>query len=439
MKIDSQLRPPVLVVTLAGRLDAFTTKSLEEYLAEQLLDPAIRHLVLDLAGLEYLSSAGIRVLVTNLRHLRHAGGDLLLAGLTGYPQKVLEMSGFASALPHYSSLALALAAAGAADATEADWAKSTLYTGKAGAYQIAPWSHGRCHVHTLGDIKDVLNCRITPELMRSKRFSHTEFSLGLGALGDKLDDYLPILGEMMTIGGTMVWLPTDGHDTADYLIPHKDTGEVTIRTAFNVSLSGNFNDLALFQSPLPEGASIGEIYQDLFNLAPTRRTPFKGGLFLALRAEVHTAYGAGVLRSPILTNQPANGKPLIDPDNFDTWFEVDHVPRHRDVTGLFTGIGLDLRSDFAKFYNPEMLDASFYVNPGNRGPANDLMLHNHGVFFSPLPFHPQPRSLDDEIQSVVENGDFRDMRHIFDNTRITRALIGVAYVDDFCTDPSGSA
>jgi hypothetical protein len=274
--------------------------------------------------------------------------------------------------------------------------------------------------------------------MRSKRFSATEYSLGLGALGDKLADYLPILGEMMTIGGTMVWLPTDGHDTADYLIPQKDTGAVTIRTAFNVSLAGHFNDLALFQSPLPEGASIGEIYRDLFALAPTRRKPFKGGLFVAMRAEVHTAYGAGVLRSPILSNQPANGKTLTDPENFDTWFEVDHVPRHRDVTGLFTGIALDLHSDFAKFYNPANLDASFYVNPGNRGSSTDLLLHNHGVFFSPRPFHPQPRSLEDEIQAVVENGDFRDMRHIFDNTRITRALIGIAYVDEFARDPAGT-
>ena len=440
MKIEAQLRPPVLVLALSGRLDAFTSRALEERLAVALQDPAVRHLILDLAELDYLSSAGIRVLVTTLRQMRNGGGDLFLVGTQGYSQKVLEMSGFAKTLPHYPTLALALSATGNADAAEIHWDQSLPFAGKAGSYQVAPWSRDRCQVLVLGDIKDVLHCRITPELMRSKHFSSTEYSIGLGALGDKLEDYLPILGEMITIGGTMVWLPTDGHDTADYLIPQKDTGEVTIRTGFNVSLSGHFNDLALFQSPLPEGSAIGDIYRDLFALAPSRRTPFKGGLCLAMRAEVHAAYGAGVLRSPILPNQPANHKSLTDPENFDTWFEIDHAPRHHQVTGLFSGIGLDLHSDYAKHYDQAMLDAAFYVNPGNRAAANpDQILHNHGVFFSPRPFHPQPRSLEEEIQAVVENGDFLDMRHVFDNTRITRALIGIAYIDQFARDPAGVA
>jgi anti-anti-sigma factor len=439
MKIEAQFRPPVLVLTVIGRLDAFTSHALEERIALALKDATIRHLILDLSALEYLSSAGIRIFITTLRQMHNGGGDLFLVGVQGYPQKVLEMSGFAKTLPHYATLGLALAATGANDAAEAHWDEAKPFAGKTGAFQVVPWSRDRGQVLVLGSVNDVLNCRVTPELMRSKRFSSTEYSLGLGGLGDKLEDYFPIMGEMMTIGGTMVWLPTDGHDTADYLIPQKDTGEVTIRTAFNVSLSGRFNDLLHFESALSEGSALGDIYRDLFALASTRCSPFKGGLFVAMRAEVHAAYGAGVLRSPILPNQPANGKPLTDPENFETWFEVDHVPRHRNVTGLLTGIALNLRSEFAKYYDPTMCDAAFYVNPGNRTASADLILHNHGVFFAPQPFHPQPPSLEDEIQSVVENGDFRDMRHIFDNTRVTRAIIGVAYIDQFATDTAVSA
>jgi hypothetical protein len=162
-------------------------------------------------------------------------------------------------------------------------------------------------------------------------------------------------------------------------------------------------------------------------------------VFLALRAEVEAAYGAGILRSPILRNQPNNGKSLIDPENFDAWFEVDHTPRHRHVTGLFTGIGLDLHSNFEQAYDAAVLDDAFYVNPGNTTAAPNQILHNHGVFFDPRPFHDQPHSLAEEIQAVVENGDFRDMRHVFDNTRLTRALIGIAYLEQFTRDPAGAA
>jgi anti-anti-sigma factor len=439
MKIEAQLRPPVLILTISGRLDAFTSRTLEERLAPIWADASIHHLILNLPGLEYLSSAGIRVLVTALRQMRHRGGDLCLVGLQGYPQKVIAMSGFAEALPHFPTRAAALAAAGITEAAEAHWAQATPFAGKVGSYQVVPWRTDPCEALVLGRISDVLCCRVTPELMRSKRFSATEYSLGLGGLGEKPADYIPILGEMITIGGTMVWLPTDGHDTADYLIPQNDTGEVTIQTAFNVSLAGHFNDLVMFTSPLAQGSALGDIYRDLFELARTRRTPFKGGLFLTMRAEVHAAYGAGVLRSPILTNQPENGKPIIDPENFETWFEVDHVPRHTGVTGLFSGIGLDLHSDYAKHYDQAMIDDAFYVNPGNRSASHDQTLHNHGVFFSPLPFNADPHSVEEEIHAVVENGDFRDMRHLFDNTRVTRALIGVAYIEQFTRDPAGAA
>ena len=49
----------------------------------------------------------------------------------------------------------------------------------------------------------------------------------------------------MTIGGTMVWLPTDGNDTPDFLSPKKDTGEIVIYTGVNAALEGEFNDVVV--------------------------------------------------------------------------------------------------------------------------------------------------------------------------------------------------
>jgi len=88
-----------------------------------------------------------------------------------------------------------------------------------GTARIIPCMDGRGSLKVMGDVRDVLYSRITPAHIASKPFSQTEYSIGLGALGDKPEDYLPLLGEMMTIGGNMVWLPADGHDSPDYLLP----------------------------------------------------------------------------------------------------------------------------------------------------------------------------------------------------------------------------
>ncbi len=85
-------------------------------------------------------------------------------------------------------------------------------------------------MEVLGRIDDVLNANMTPDRIRAKRFSAKEYSFGLGALGPDIESVMPYLGEMATMGGTMVWLPTDGNDTPDFLVPRHDSDEVVIQT-----------------------------------------------------------------------------------------------------------------------------------------------------------------------------------------------------------------
>jgi hypothetical protein len=66
----------------------------------------------------------------------------------------------------------------------------------------------------------------------------------------------------------------------------------------------------------------------MFDLAKMRRPDFRGVIGLAMRAEIHEAFGAGITKSPLLVNRPANGKPIIDALNFGEWFESDSMPRN---------------------------------------------------------------------------------------------------------------
>ncbi len=128
--------------------------------------------------------------------------------------------------------------------------------------------------------------------MVGKKFSSKEYSIGLGALGPSDEDVLPLLGEMITIGGTMVWLPTDGNDTPDFLVPRQDSDSVLIRTGFNVSLAGDFNDYVEFEAASEKGATLAEVYESLMALARERRPDFRGAIGVAMRAEVENSTAA---------------------------------------------------------------------------------------------------------------------------------------------------
>ena len=60
------------------------------------LDGGARRVVIDLAGVEYISSAGLRVLLLAAKRLRPPQGSLVLCGLGPSVRTVLELAGFMS-------------------------------------------------------------------------------------------------------------------------------------------------------------------------------------------------------------------------------------------------------------------------------------------------------------------------------------------------------
>jgi anti-sigma B factor antagonist len=78
VEINTQEYKRVTVVTVKGRVDSATSGELEASL-KRLAEKAQSNLVLDLGGVEFLSSSGLRVLVTALKAARQAGGDVIIA------------------------------------------------------------------------------------------------------------------------------------------------------------------------------------------------------------------------------------------------------------------------------------------------------------------------------------------------------------------------
>ncbi len=93
MSIEQENRGDVLVLRLAGRLDSSNAPELERVLLDKLATGTNR-LVFDLSALDYVSSAGLRVVLLAGKKLRGSRGQLALAGVRDMVREVLDMSGF---------------------------------------------------------------------------------------------------------------------------------------------------------------------------------------------------------------------------------------------------------------------------------------------------------------------------------------------------------
>ena len=97
------------LVTLAGRLDMNSAGPLEQRL-EARIAGGDRRLAIDMGGLDYLSSAGLRALLVAARRLQEVEGTLALVGLRGTVREVLEIAGLTNVFPNYASESELLAA-----------------------------------------------------------------------------------------------------------------------------------------------------------------------------------------------------------------------------------------------------------------------------------------------------------------------------------------
>ena len=83
----------VLVVTLTGRLDSGTAQSAEDNFVRALGDGATR-IAIDLSQVDYISSAGLRILLVIAKKLQQSKGKIVLFGLVANVREVFSISGF---------------------------------------------------------------------------------------------------------------------------------------------------------------------------------------------------------------------------------------------------------------------------------------------------------------------------------------------------------
>lgn len=101
----------VSILRVSGYVDTTTSPELERRL-QALLREKRYHIVVDLARVEYISSAGWGIFISEIREIREKGGDLKLAGMMPDVREVFDLLEFENILQAYSDADLAAASFG---------------------------------------------------------------------------------------------------------------------------------------------------------------------------------------------------------------------------------------------------------------------------------------------------------------------------------------
>ena len=103
MEVNEKRQDGIVVLALKGRLDSNTSGDFEKQLLGMVQGGETRF-VLDFSELDYISSAGLRVLLKAVKELKRTDGRLCVCAVKDYIREIFSLSGFLTFLPTHSTL-----------------------------------------------------------------------------------------------------------------------------------------------------------------------------------------------------------------------------------------------------------------------------------------------------------------------------------------------
>jgi anti-anti-sigma factor len=269
MQISMRLDGPAPVLSVEGRLDARGAAEFDE--TWKALPPDAAHVIVDLTKVEYISSIGVRSLITAEKQLRLRRGRTTLAGLSAFVTTVLKTTGLLGEFQHAKDLGAAMDLALADRAAERAATEHTVHGRR---YRITPNSAEPCFLELWGDFEHVSEdprtalAFLESTLPRSPvdvNLNELGLALGRGGFGSARAQSQDSMGIFVAARKFAGVLPADGHSIPDFVLSERpEDVELAISGAIGFSGPPSF----LVEVDTPAHVTLKEMFRDLTSLLP---------------------------------------------------------------------------------------------------------------------------------------------------------------------------
>ncbi len=277
MEITRHPDGEALLLKLQGRLDGAWSEHTGAALTRA-IEEGWHQLRLDLSGVTFVSSAGIRVLVIHYKQLARIQGLLTVVNPSPEARGILEMAGLGTLI--------------------------TVLEEEAVRDESIPSDEGpllierdglRCEVHTLNS-RGILCARVLGKGALARFPAHT-LGLGLGAVGNGWNDCEGRFGEFLALGGAALTQPADGKQSTDFVL---EQGALVpeITAISGLAAEGNYASLVRFDATgvqhetQHQAVPLSTLVEIALELAGNRPVGF------ALAAETEALVGAALCSQP---------------------------------------------------------------------------------------------------------------------------------------------
>jgi anti-anti-sigma factor len=336
MEITQHSAADSLELRLTGRIDATWAEHLSKNI-EGAVRAGSHHIVLNFAGVEYISSLGIRVLIVQYKLLKSVNGSLGISRPNEFCRNILSTVGL-------SEMIVSERVEQPAPVLQ----RRPAQTIGGAAYEVYPQPVSCPLSCTLvGDPGRLRSGGFSAKDCTPLTFAYGSFGLGLGAFGEDYNDCSGRFGEFLAAGGCAITLPTnEAHALPDFVV--EQGGLVPrLETLYTLSGAGDFSAMVRFDA-VPGGPGViplSELVSSLMELVDASTIAF------VVLAEAAGLVGASLLKSPA-------GRAVSHslPDVRD-WLSFTSERTSEKSLCLLVGVaGRNLENDVAPFVRPIKAD-----------------------------------------------------------------------------------
>lgn len=394
MEITRTTRADRFEIKLKGRMDATWSDHVARALSE-CVRGGQHSIAVDMAEVDYISSAGIRILVLYARQLKGIQGRFVVVNASHNVRKVLELAGLDSLLHVEGSGAAAPVATVTVPSAQKiafpqAGATATVFDLEEGASLRVEW---------LGNPAPWIEGRAQPDACSSFEFPASVMGIGLGCLGSGESSEVARLGEFLAAAGAAVCQPADGSNKPDYMLLQ---GALTpaMKIAYGMVGRGGFAKLVRFdkgaaQSSLPLSAVVKACLDAASSDA--------AGVVMV--AETAALVGASLQKTPSGASAERSAKNIFAFPEVRDWLSFTAEAAFANSTCLIVGfVAGKARGPDLQLLKPLL-------------PSGELYGHFHAAAFPYRPLRKGRLELGEAVQPLFESEHILGLLHLLNDWR----------------------
>lgn len=386
-------------IHIRGRVDSMTAPEIQKKMDSLILEGK-RVLVADLAGVSYISSAGLRIFVVTQKQLRNVEGEVILYNVPDTVHEVFMMSGLGNLFRIASSEEEmgALIQKEDPESTISDRVIDSI------SFQCVEKAAGHGELRIIGRQDKLPMAQYDMEDVNRSRPDAMEFGTGLAALGESYDEYKHYFGEALILNRSFFYYPAVKHPAVDFMLCTGEQPNLQYNFLHGFGFTGPFQCVLSFEGT--DGlVPLQGLVNALFGISGA------DVIGIVLLAESKGFWGMNLKKVPIRENRPQNGKDIFDAENFTSWMNFPVEPAHSNH--IIAAAGIAVKEGGA-------------VPPAVQNlVAGESNFHLHAGVFEKQPLNRNIDSFDKELMRIITECEVYRIQHVLGKTKFSNGMIGL--------------